>query len=76
MSWKGTIASKFDSTLDEATASLDSMAERMFYDALLTFPIVTIIMISHKVNEAMKFCNTLVEMENGRVKSSNKIDNN
>jgi len=61
--------------VDEATASLDADAEKMFYEVLSThFKKSTIVMISHKVSEAMKFCDTLVEMENGFVKSSKKIE--
>ena len=61
--------------VDEATANLDYDAEKMFYQVLSShFQKSTIIMISHKVSEAMKFCDTLIEMENGNIKSSTKIE--
>ena len=56
---------------DEATSALDLETERNLIKTLKKLPSdITLIMISHRI-ETLKFCDKIVEMENGRVKNYN-----
>ena len=56
---------------DEATSALDLETERNLIQTLKKLPRdITLIMISHRI-ETLKFCDKIVEMENGRVKNYN-----
>ena len=56
--------------IDEATASLDDVIEKNFYDVLEKyFGDATIIMVCHKLDRALLFCDRVIELNCGKVLS-------
>ncbi len=55
--------------LDEATSALDTETEKALMDSVQTLHgEKTIIMIAHRL-ETLKFCNTVIELDTGKIKS-------
>ena len=61
--------------LDEATSSLDNKSEQEIIHVLKKLENkTTLIVISHKV-ETLKFCDKIIELENGKIKFFDKYQN-
>ena len=61
--------------LDEATSSLDNKSEQEIIHVLKKLENkTTLVVISHKV-ETLKFCDKIIELENGKIKFFDKYQN-
>lgn len=62
--------------LDEPTVGMDIVSKRAFWDTLINFSFesdLTIILISHDLEEVSEFCNRIVVLDKGFIKLDHKM---